>query len=364
MPMATTAARIGMIHTTEIRKRFERATLACGKSLGSFSSAMDGLAGIDAVPDQTRIKGFGREHGQHHHGGEKQHTLARRHRHQRLQLHQGHGEGVDEHIEHRPSADDYDQPIEPCALTAALDRTLLYADQQIGERHQLAQGNHDARDQHQERERPRSRGVEKRHAAQDGVTLGARGCGRVEHRQHVGRNVADGRGDEQRPGGPDRAMAADLELLATAAAEARLAGAGRVRQQVAGLAGHEAGASSGQRWSLHRAASIHSIRRQSSRRSTLTTMAGISRITAPNAYIPIPGSTVASSAILTNATRMPSITTSSIDHTCRCPTQRNISAAHGGTEGSRTAINNTNMNDTYPTGAMTAQNATSALVIR
>ena len=59
-----------------------------------------------------------------------------------------------------------------------------------------------------------------------------------------------------------------------------------------------------------------------------TMIAGINSTAAPKAYMPMPGSTVASCAILVNATRMPSITTSSIDHTCRCPIQRSISPAH------------------------------------
>ena len=54
--------------------------------------------------------------------------------------------------------------------------------------------------------------------------------------------------------------------------------------------------------------SIHSTRRHISRRSRLTAIAGINRIVAPNAYMPIPGSTVASCAILTNTTGAPTLT--------------------------------------------------------
>ncbi len=50
-------------------------------------------------------------------------------------------------------------------------------------------------------------------------------------------------------------------------------------------------------------------------RVDMNAIAGISSINAPTAYMPMPASTVASSAILTSATRMPSIMTSSIDHT-------------------------------------------------
>ena len=46
-------------------------------------------------------------------------------------------------------------------------------------------------------------------------------------------------------------------------------------------------------------------------------IAGKSTISAPTAYMPMPASTVASSAILMSATRMPSIITSSIDHSSK-----------------------------------------------
>ena len=85
---------------------------------------------------------------------------------------------------------------------------------------------------------------------------------------------------------------------------------------------------------------------------------------APNAYMPMPGSTVASSAIFTSATRMPSITTSSIDQTSRCASQRSISPAQRGIGERRAASSSVIMNARYPTGAIKAQNATSTLVTR
>src|SRR5277367_5587371 len=66
MPMATTAASMGMIQIIEMRIRFARTTLASGRLLRSLSLAMRGLGGIGTIPDQTRVERFGREHGEHH----------------------------------------------------------------------------------------------------------------------------------------------------------------------------------------------------------------------------------------------------------------------------------------------------------
>ena len=154
---------------------------------------------VGGVPDQAGIEGFGREHRQHHDGGEEQHARRRRHRHQRLQLHQRDGERGDEHVEHRPAADEFHDAIESRALVVVGDRAALDGDQQVGERRQLAERDHHARDQHDQRQRPRSRRIEKRHAAQDRVALGGPERGRVQHRQRVRRDVADRRGDDRAP---------------------------------------------------------------------------------------------------------------------------------------------------------------------
>src|SRR5580700_619795 len=87
IPMATSAARSGMIQTMENRMRFLGTTVACGSLSRSIGSAMaDGL-GVSGVPDQARVEGLGGEHRQHNDRREEQNAGTRRHRHQRLQLH-------------------------------------------------------------------------------------------------------------------------------------------------------------------------------------------------------------------------------------------------------------------------------------
>ncbi len=140
---------------------------------------------------------------------------------------------VDEHVEHRPSADELHHAIESRALVAARDRAALHGDQEIDERHELPERDHHARDQHDQRERPRSRRVEKRHSAQDRVALGGSQRGRVQHRQHVGRDVADGRGDDERPGRLDRAAGGGIRALRRNADRSRA----RSRSQVATAVG-------------------------------------------------------------------------------------------------------------------------------
>src|SRR6185436_2431136 len=106
MPIATSAARTGMIQTIEMRSRFFRVTAASGTLERSGSSAMIGGTRSVCVPDEPRIEGFRREHGQHDDGGEEQHPGARGDRRQRLELHERDGKGRDEHVEHRPPADE------------------------------------------------------------------------------------------------------------------------------------------------------------------------------------------------------------------------------------------------------------------
>ena len=88
-----------------------------------------------------------------------------------------------------------------------LDRAALHRDQQIGERENLSQRNHDARDENDQRQRPRARLVQEDHAADDGVEFGRSQRRRAEHRQGVGRYVADRRCDQQRPSVLDRVVA-------------------------------------------------------------------------------------------------------------------------------------------------------------
>ena len=73
-------------------------------------------------------------------------------------------------------------------------------------------------------------------------------------------------------------------------------------------------------------------------------MAGKSTTSTPTAYMPTPGSTLASSAILINATRMPSSMTSYIDHGCMCSPQRSASPTQCGAGGRRAAVRTASMN--------------------
>src|SRR6266700_2602742 len=107
IPRATTAARIGMIQTTEIRMLL-RTTVACGRSGRSACSAIVSLRVVAGIPDEARVEGLGRDHRQHDHGREEQHARTGLHPHQRLQLHESDGERVDEHVEHRPASDELD----------------------------------------------------------------------------------------------------------------------------------------------------------------------------------------------------------------------------------------------------------------
>ena len=47
----------------------------------------------------------------------KNQSRPRFHRHQWLELDQRRGEGVDEHVDHRPASDELDHPVQPEALT-------------------------------------------------------------------------------------------------------------------------------------------------------------------------------------------------------------------------------------------------------
>src|SRR5215831_4312905 len=329
IPTAITAARMGMIHTMEIRELFFETTVACATSSRS-PSAMIALPGRAGIPDKAGVEGHRRQHGQDDDRGEEDHARTGLHGHERLQLHERHGEGVDEHVEHRPAPDHLDQPIQPGAVAVASRDAPLHRDEEIGEGHQLAEGDHHARHQHGEGQWPRSRGVEEHHAAHDGVGVGRAQRGGGEHGQHVGGDVADGRGDHERPRALDGLMTAPRQLGAAAWTMAQLRLARRSGQESAGLTRDEPGLSSGS--DRHARASgldvtratpvldgwgsTHSILRQTSSASKVMPMAVRNTTRAPTAYMPMPGSTRASSAILISAMRMPRIITSTIDHGC------------------------------------------------
>src|SRR5437762_8778382 len=116
MPMATTAARIGMTQISEIRPRFGGTTVACGRWSRSTGSAKARLPAAGGIPDEARIEGLRSEHRQHHDYHEEDHSQARLHRHQRLQLHERDDERVHEYVEHRPSPHELDQIINSGAV--------------------------------------------------------------------------------------------------------------------------------------------------------------------------------------------------------------------------------------------------------
>src|SRR5215467_7086554 len=330
IPTAITAARMGMIHTMEIRELFFETTVACATSSRS-PSAMIALPGRAGIPDETGVEGHRRQHGQDDHRGEEDHARSWLHGHERLQLHEGDGEGVDEHVEHRPAPDHLDQPIQPGSVAVASRDAPLHRDEEIGEGHQLAEEEH--------------------HAAHDGVGVGRAQRSGGEHGQHVGGDVADGRGDHERPRALDGLVTAPRQLGAAAWAMAQLRRPCRSGQEPAGLARDQSGLRSG--GDRHARAfgvavapaapaadgwgSTHSIRRQTSSASKVMPIAVRSTTRAPTAYIPMPGSTRASSAILIRAIRMPRIITSTMDHGCMKEAQRSSSPTHLGAGGRRTA---------------------------
>src|SRR5262245_3867479 len=342
IPMATTAARIGMTQTTEMRTRRRGTTVACGRSSRSMLSGMTVPPGHGRVPDQAGIEGLRRYHRQHDDRREEEHPQAGLHRHQGLELYEGDGERVDEHVQHRPAADELDHAIQPGAVAGSAERAALHRDQQVDERNQLAERHHHARHQHDEGEGPRSRGVEEHHSTHDGVGVGGPERVRGEDGQGVRGDVADRRGHHERPRVLDRVVAAPCELCAAAGAVPRLGQASGSREQAARLAGNEARPRAGEDSGRHRSA--HSTRFQISSGSKVIMIAVRSGTSPPTAYIPMPGSTVASSAILISATRMPRIITSFIDQGCMAAAQRSISPTHWGGVGRLAASKTVSMN--------------------
>src|SRR5262245_16188104 len=169
IPMATTAARMGMIHTTETRARRLGTTVASGTSGSSRSSGMASWPSTSGIPDQARVEGLGCDHRQHDDGGEEDDPRTGLYRHQRLELHEGDGERVDEHVQHRPAADEPDEAEQAGPLAALQEGPALHRDQQVAEGDELSEGHHHACDEDDEREGPRPRGVEEHHPAHDRV---------------------------------------------------------------------------------------------------------------------------------------------------------------------------------------------------
>src|SRR5262245_5127335 len=343
-PTATSAASNGMIQMIEIRVRLPEATVASGNSSSRLLSTMLVPPGsrCGRIPDKRRVEGPCREHRQHHDCPEEDDPWARLHRHQGLELHERDRERGDEHVEHRPAADELDEPVETDAVTEVPERAALHRDQQVGQSDQLAEWDHYARHQHDEREVPRSRAVEQEHAAHDRVLLGRAERGRDEDGEGVRRDVADGGGDYEGPRVLDRVMVPHLELGAAAGTVPRLSWLGEPREQPADLARDQPGLGGRAHGRRHRSA--HSTRFQSSAGSKVAPIAASRTIITPTAYIPTPGSTVANSAILISATRMPRIMTSLIDHGCTDVAQGSSLPTQRGAGGRRPAIRIASMN--------------------
>src|SRR5271170_3291555 len=98
----TSAATIGITQTGEILVCFLATARDWGTGgSGVCCSTMYNLLGADGVPDKTWVKGLNRKHRQHHHRGEEDEPRSGFNRHQRLELDQGCGKSVDEHVDHR-----------------------------------------------------------------------------------------------------------------------------------------------------------------------------------------------------------------------------------------------------------------------
>src|SRR5215472_1408527 len=145
-----------MIQITEMRPRFGRTAVACGISPDRGGSAIECLPFEWSIPEQSRVEGLRRKHGEHHDAHEEHDPGTGLHRHQRLQLHERDDERIDEYVEHRPAADELDYTIHACAVVPVPDLATLYLDQQVRQCDELAEGDHNARDEHDERERPRA----------------------------------------------------------------------------------------------------------------------------------------------------------------------------------------------------------------
>src|SRR5262249_7978955 len=174
------------------------------------------------------------------------HSRTGLHRHERRELDESDSERIDEDIQHRPPPDKYDHTIKAYALAVTAEGAALHSDQQINQRHQLAERDHHASDEHNERQRPRSRRVKKYYSTHDGIAIGRTERGRSEHRQNVCGDVTDRGSDDERPGVLYRVITARHELRAAARAVAQLRRVRRTRQQAAHLAGNQSRFGGGQ----------------------------------------------------------------------------------------------------------------------
>src|SRR5579862_509394 len=152
MPIAINAATIGTIQTAEMPLRRAGTTVASGMS--SCGSAMASFPRSRCVPEQAGVERPGSEHGEHDDAHEQGHARTRLRLHQGAQLNERDDEGVDEHIEHRPAADEGDGAMHAGAQTRIARAAALHSNQKIAQHRELAHRDDHACDEDDQRERP------------------------------------------------------------------------------------------------------------------------------------------------------------------------------------------------------------------
>src|SRR5262249_24435814 len=108
---AMAAARTGISHTSGMPWRRSMATSGTLAD-GTWMLGLSVTGGSCGVPQQTRIEGRGGKHGKHHDSGKRDRSNARFDRRDRSQTYQSDENGKHEDVDHRPSADCFDDAIE------------------------------------------------------------------------------------------------------------------------------------------------------------------------------------------------------------------------------------------------------------
>jgi hypothetical protein len=192
---------------------------------------------LHGIPDQPRIEAHRGAHREHHHGAEARRRRTSLDSGQPAQLHQCDEEGDDVDVEHRPAAHQFHQTVEPRSLHGLPGRTHLHGYQQEHQGDDLKHRNQDAGDEHDHRQRPRTRGPQENHAAHDRVCFVAQQCVDVRHGEHVGRNVQDHRGKQACPCARNAIRFAQVQAGAATRTVSGVCAAPRLRNQLAGMAG-------------------------------------------------------------------------------------------------------------------------------
>ena len=157
------------------------------------------------------------------------------------------------------------------------------------------------------RERPPGRRPEEHDALQDGVGVLARGGDGGHHREQVGRQVADGGGDQERQRALQGVPFPEAQFLAAARTAPFLRAGRGTRQQAAAFAALQALLDRGHNGRAHgvastvrspavagrAAASAHSTLSHTTRGSKFDWIAGSKKTSPPTANSASPGSTVA-----------------------------------------------------------------------